>query len=61
MLTRFEPELVGWLMEKFAEIGVEVRTGTVVEAIDRVSNGSRVPQAASRPQSRTVARRKEGP
>jgi len=26
MLTRFEPELVGWLMEKFAEIGVEVRT-----------------------------------
>jgi glutathione reductase (NADPH) len=42
MLTRFEPELVGWLMEKFAEIGVEVRTGTVVEAIDRVSNGSRV-------------------
>ena len=42
MLTRFEPELVGWLMEKFSEIGVEVRTGTVVEAIDRVSSGFRV-------------------
>src|SRR5438034_8739557 len=42
MLTRFEPELVGWLMEKFFEIGVEVRTGTVVEAIDRVSSGFRV-------------------
>jgi len=28
MLTRFEPELVDWLMEKFSEIGVEVRTGT---------------------------------
>jgi glutathione reductase (NADPH) len=42
MLTRLEPELVGWLMEKFAEIGVEVRTGTVVEAIDRVSSGFRV-------------------
>ena len=39
MLTRFEPELVGWLMEKFAEIGVEVRTGTAVEAIERVGSG----------------------
>ena len=36
MLTRFEPELVGWLMEKFAEIGVDVRTGTAVEAIEEV-------------------------
>jgi glutathione reductase (NADPH) len=42
MLTRFEPELVGWLMEKFSEIGVEVRTGTVVEAIDRAGTGFRV-------------------
>jgi glutathione reductase (NADPH) len=42
MLTRFEPELVGWLMEKFSEIGVEVRTGTVVEAIDRTSSDLRV-------------------
>jgi glutathione reductase (NADPH) len=42
MLTRFEPELVGWLMEKFSEIGVEVRTGAAVEAIDRVGGGFRV-------------------
>ena len=42
MLTRFEPELVGWLMEKFAEIGVEVRTGTAVEAIEEVESGFRV-------------------
>jgi glutathione reductase (NADPH) len=42
MLTRFEPELVGWLMEKFSEIGVEVRTGTTVEAIDRLSSSFRV-------------------
>jgi glutathione reductase (NADPH) len=42
MLTRFEPELVGWLMEKFSEIGVDVRTNTVVEAIDRVGSGFRV-------------------
>ena len=39
MLTRFEPELIRWLMEKFAEIGVEVRTGTAVEAIEQVDSG----------------------
>lgn len=39
MLTRFDPELVGWLMEKFREIGVEVRTNTVVEAVE--AEGSR--------------------
>jgi glutathione reductase (NADPH) len=42
MLTRFEPELVGWLLEKFAEIGVDVRTGTAVEAIEQVDSGFRV-------------------
>ena len=42
MLTRFDPELVGWLMEKFSEIGVEVRTGTAVEAINRAGSGFRV-------------------
>ncbi len=42
MLTRFEPELVGWLMEKFSEIGVEVRTGTAVNAIERVGSAFRV-------------------
>ncbi len=39
MLTQFDPELVGWLMEKFAEIGIEVRTSTAVEAIERESSG----------------------
>ncbi len=42
MLTRFDPELVGWLMEKFSEIGVEVQTGTAVEAIERAGSGFRV-------------------
>jgi len=42
MLTHFDPELVGWLMEKFAEIGVEVRTGTTVEAVERADAGFRV-------------------
>ena len=35
MLKHFEPELVGWLMEAFDRIGVEVMTGTAVEAIER--------------------------
>jgi pyruvate/2-oxoglutarate dehydrogenase complex dihydrolipoamide dehydrogenase (E3) component len=42
MLPRFEPELVGWLMEKYAEIGVEVQTGTAVEAVEEVDSGFRV-------------------
>ena len=42
MLTHFEPEPVGWLMEKFSDIGVEVRTGTAVEAIEGVGSGFRV-------------------
>src|SRR2546421_6557912 len=50
MLTRFDPELVGWLMEKFSEIGIEVQTGTAVEAIERVGSGFRV-----RAKSREIA------
>lgn len=38
MLTHFEPELVGWLMEAFERIGVRVLTGTTVTAIE--SNGA---------------------
>jgi glutathione reductase (NADPH) len=35
MLTHFEPELVEWLMEGFASIGIDVQTGTTVKAIER--------------------------
>ncbi len=35
MLTHFEPELVGWLMEAFGRIGVQVMVGTAVGAIER--------------------------
>ena len=52
MLTRFDPELVGWLMEKFSEIGVEVQTGTAVEAIERAGSGFRV---RARAKSREIA------
>lgn len=42
MLTQFDPDLVGWLMEKFSEVGIEVRTGTTVEAVEQVGSGFRV-------------------
>lgn len=35
MLKEFEPELVGWLTEAFARIGVRVMTDTAVTAIER--------------------------
>jgi glutathione reductase (NADPH) len=35
MLPRFDPDLVGWLMQKFREIGVEVRLKTRVTAIEK--------------------------
>ena len=35
MLTRFDPDLVGWLMEKFREIGVDVRLKTRVTAVEK--------------------------
>lgn len=39
MLTGFEPELVGWLMDSFQAIGVDVRTGTTVKGIARSGDG----------------------
>ena len=38
ILTGFEPELVGWLMEAFDRIGVDVRTKTVVKAVEKTGN-----------------------
>jgi glutathione reductase (NADPH) len=35
LLDHFDPDLVGWLMDKFREIGVDVRTRTTVEAVER--------------------------
>jgi glutathione reductase (NADPH) len=42
MLERFEPDLVGWLMDKFLEIGVDVRLRTTVEAIEKQDSGFKV-------------------
>jgi glutathione reductase (NADPH) len=42
VLPRFDPDLVGWLMEKYTGIGIDVRTGTAVTAVERSRDGYRV-------------------
>jgi glutathione reductase (NADPH) len=42
MLAHFDPDVVGWLMEKFEEIGIDVRTRSIVTAIERSGNAYRV-------------------
>jgi glutathione reductase (NADPH) len=53
MLPTFDAEVVGWLMEKFAEIDVDVRTGNAVTAIERTGDEYRV--HAQTPQGEAVA------
>ena len=42
VLKNFEPELVAWLMPAFEHLGIRVRTGTSVDAIERTESGFRV-------------------
>jgi glutathione reductase (NADPH) len=46
MLTRFDPDLVSWLMEKFGELGIDVRTHSAVQRIEKTPNGFLVHAAA---------------
>jgi len=39
MLSHFDPDLVGWLMAKFAELGIDVRTQATVARIEQTANG----------------------
>ena len=39
MLKHFDPELVSWLMDAFEAHGIEVRTQTNVEGIEKTTNG----------------------
>lgn len=39
MLTNFDPDLVGWLMESFREIGIDVRTRTSVDGVEKTNTG----------------------
>ncbi len=50
MLKSFDPDVVGWLMEAFAAIGIEVRLQTTVNAIEKAHSGYRV-HASQRGQS----------
>ena len=42
MLTHFEPELVGWLMDTFEAVGIDVRTGTTVTGVEPDGDGFKV-------------------
>jgi glutathione reductase (NADPH) len=42
MLSKFDADLVGWLMEKFGDIGVDVHTRSTVTAIEPSSEGYHV-------------------
>lgn len=53
LLPQFEPELVGWLMDSFHAIGVNVRTETEVVAIEK-EGGSYAVHTESRGERRTL-------
>ena len=42
MLDQFDADLVGWLMDKFRSLNINVRTRTKVEAVEKTSEGFRV-------------------
>lgn len=42
LLKHFDPDLVGWLTQKFRALGIDVRTGATVEAIEPIETGYRV-------------------
>ena len=39
MLPAFDADLVGWLMEKFHELGIDVRTRSAVQRIEKTADG----------------------
>jgi glutathione reductase (NADPH) len=54
MLPAFDPDLVGWFMEKFAELGIEVRTRSTVQRVEKVADSFLVHSSADG-QPQTVA------
>lgn len=53
MLKQFDPDLVGWLMESFKALGIDVRTQTSVDSIAKTDTGFTV-SAATEGKSFTV-------
>jgi glutathione reductase (NADPH) len=53
MLKPFDPDLVDWLMESFRDQGIDVRTQTNVEAIEKTDVGYRV-RTSSNGESETI-------
>lgn len=47
MLKNFDAELVGWLMEKFHALGIDVQTRTSVTGIEKTGSGYRVRASTS--------------
>ncbi len=47
MLTPFDPDLVGWLMQKFEEVGIDVRLNTRATAVEKKSGGGLSVRASS--------------
>src|SRR5262249_26131721 len=39
MLPAFDPDLVGWLMAKFGELGIDVRTRATVQEVSKTGEG----------------------
>src|SRR6267378_61552 len=48
MLAHFDPDLVGWLMEKFEQIGIDVRIRARVERIEKTGAGFAVRASSER-------------
>ncbi|MGC8490003.1 MAG: dihydrolipoyl dehydrogenase family protein [Clostridia bacterium] len=38
MLPQFDPDVVGWLMQKFHELGIDTRTGTTVTRVEKTAD-----------------------
>jgi len=53
LLPQFDPDLVGWLMPRFQELGITVETGATVTRVERVQDGLLV--HATRPGAPSLA------
>lgn len=53
VLREFDPDLVGWLVEKSRDIGIDIRTGTAVKAVE-TGGGSFIIRASANGQEQIV-------